>query len=538
MILVLLLAMSSLAYQASDIYFEIQRGFTVWSDVIREVSLRYVDEVDPAFLTKVGIDAMLKTLDPYTVLIDESASRELDIITKGTYAGVGLEVRRRDGSFIVYQVQEGYPAFKAGIRPGDEILEIDGVPLSGLSVEDANSLMLGDAGSVLTLKILHGKDGQTERLELERERISLGNIGYSDWLNKQQGVGYIQLTRFAPQAAADIRQKIEAFSQGDSLKLLILDFRNNPGGLLNEAVDIVDLFVEAGIDVVSTDGRLSEMNDRYTTDEDIAYAGPLVILQNSSSASASEVVAGALQDLDRAVVIGERSYGKGLVQIIRPLSYDNSLKITVSRYLLPSGRSIQRISYDRNEGGFTQQEDSTRQAFQTKSGRKVLDGRGIDPDIQLSRRIESDFLNKLLREDHIFDFANDWVENKKRLADDIQDQLLVDFESYLEQQDFSFETESDYIYKQLIASLEQEGVSVGAQSGLQQMQRLLETQKEQQVESDQKELGRILELEVIERIKGSEQRKARSLMLDILVDKAIEVGLNAEQYQAVLEGNN
>lgn len=527
------LFMSASAFRSSDIYFEIQRGFSIWSDVFSEVSLRYVDDVEPSFLTKVGIEAMLNSLDPYTVLIDETASRDLDIITKGTYAGVGMEVRQKEGNLVVYHVMEGYSAFKAGIRPGDIILQIDGYSLQELSLEDANSLMLGDTGTQVELLIKHGEDGEEELYELIRERISVGNIGFSGWLEESAGVAYINLARFAPQAARDVRAEMERFAAGDSLKALVLDLRNNPGGLLNEAVNLVDLFVPEGIQVVSTDGRLVEMNDQYFTKEKVFFDGPLIVLQNESSASASEVVAGALQDLDRAVIYGRPSYGKGLVQIISPLSYDHSLKITVSRYLLPSGRSIQSILYGRGEDGFTQTADSIRQVFKTSNGRVVRDGRGIDPDVVVADEVYSPYITALLRKDIVFDFANELADDWSEGHEIDREELVGLFLQELSEKDFSFETTSERISSQLIAGLDDEITDLAKIQSL--LNEAIEQEKQLMMDADLEEVSRLLELEMVERTQGMQARTARSLQLDPWVIHSIELLKNANAYQDLLK---
>lgn len=530
-----LLAMSSTAFRAPDIYFEIQRGFAIWSDVFTEVSLRYVDEVDPAFLVRTGIDAMLQTLDPYTVLIDESETRELDLITRGTYAGVGLEVRKKDGLFTVIHVMEGYSAFKAGIRPGDHILAIDGFVLTDLAPDEVNTLMLGDAGSEITLTIQTPDGEQSSEIKLIRERIVVGNISYADWVDADLGLGYIHLSRFSPRAASDIAEKIQDFQKGDSLKALILDMRNNPGGLLNEAVGIVDLFVEEGIEVVSISGRVTEMNESYKTENDVLFEGPLFILQNEGSASASEVVAGALQDLDRALILGQPSYGKGLVQIIRSLSYNTSLKITTSKYLLPSGRSIQSIDYGRDYKGFTAQTDSIRNAFKTKNGRLVRDGKGIDPDILLEEPEYGSYAEALLRQDHIFDFANAYSNELNATSALEEDQILNAFKAYLKKVDFDYDTDAEELYTLLKEELLKSNIEVNSELESAIKDNLLK-QSSNLFEEDQKVINRLLILSITERLKGDKARDRKNLELDEWVKEVTNWVKDPSKYKAELLG--
>lgn len=530
-----LIALSSTAFRAPDIYFEIQRAFSIWSDVFTEISLRYVDEVDPAFLMRTGIDAMLQTLDPYTVLIDESETRELDLITRGTYAGVGLEVRRKDGFFTVIHVMEGYSAFKAGIRPGDIIVAIDDFRLDELAPDEVNTLMLGDAGSEVSLLIQTPDKQQPREVKLLRERIVVGNISFADWIDQDMGLAYIHLSRFSPRAASDIADKIQEYQQENALKALILDMRNNPGGLLNEAVEIVDLFVEADIEVVRINGRVMEMNESYKTSNDVLFDGPLFILQNESSASASEVVAGSLQDLDRAIIVGQPSYGKGLVQIIRQLSYNTSLKITTSKYLLPSGRSIQSIDYGRDYDGYTMKMDTIRNDFQTKNGRLVQDGKGIDPDILLEEPSYGSFAEAILRQDHLFDFANEYVSELDSTATIDESDIMKQFEAYLKRIDFDFETQAEQYYALMRDELTASGISLSSDLDL-ALNTELSSQTRSLYEFDKKEIARLLILSVTERLKGDKVRVKRSLELDEWINTVKEWAQNPSQYTNLLQG--
>lgn len=520
------------AFKKSDVYFEIQRAFSIWSDVFNEISIRYVDDVDPAFLAKTGIDAMLEALDPYTVLIDESESRELDLITRGTYAGIGVEVRKIDGSLTVVHVVEGYPAFKAAIRPGDIITEIDGVSLKGLSPDEANTLMLGDVGSTIILTIDKGDGEEASQISLVRERIVVGNVSYASWIDQSKGLGYLHLSRFAPQAAADVKAEMVKFMEEDSLKAIILDLRNNPGGLLNEAVGIVDLFVPEGQEVVSVSGRMLEMNESYKTQSPVFFKGAVFILQNEGSASASEIVAGALQDLDRAVILGTSSYGKGLVQIIRPLSYNTSLKMTTAKYLLPSGRSIQSIDYGRSESGYTASVDSTRNRFSTKAGRMVQDGKGIDPDVNLDELKYGIFVEDLLIGEYIFDFSNQYASKMDTTDALNMKQVMEDFKVYLEKNNFSFEGPSESYLKAFKESIASQNVALSA-AAEQELKTISAKEYVYYYQEDAAVIERLIELELIERVYGENKRNKRTLEMDkwiLAIESLLKTPNRIDQY--------
>jgi carboxyl-terminal processing protease len=346
LILLTVLLAGSLAFtQVNDLFFQIKKQLTIFSDAYKEVATLYVEEVSPERLMTTGINAMLKELDPYTVFIPEGEQQQMEIISTGTYGGVGIDAGYRGDKIVVIAPLEGYPADRAGIRPGDIILKINDVTVADISPEEVQQLTIGDPGTEINLTIQ--RTGMEDLLEFKliREQIEVKNIEYSGRLESNENVGYIKLTRFGQGSAEEIREKLLSF-QSSGVNSLILDLRNNPGGLLNEAVEIVDKFIEPGVTVVETNGRIQSENSTYSTDEPPVFGDlPVIVLMNEGSASASEVVAGAFQDLDRAVIMGETSFGKGLVQTVRPLSYNTSLKITIAQYFTPSGRSIQSVDY-------------------------------------------------------------------------------------------------------------------------------------------------------------------------------------------------
>ncbi|MDX1618231.1 MAG: S41 family peptidase [Balneolaceae bacterium] len=523
-----------------DIYFQIKKNFTIFSEVYREVSLNYVDEVNPEKLMRKGINSMLETLDPYTVFIDEAQNQEIDIITRGNYGGVGLEVGFKGDRVVVIAPMEGYSAHRKGIRAGDVIVAVDGVSVEGLSAEEVQNMTLGEPGTTVIITIDRYGVEQELSFELKRERIDVKNVAYHGLVGSQNDIGYILLSRFSQNTAEEIRNAITSLQDRAALSGLILDLRNNPGGLLNEAVSTVDKFVEPGLKVVETRGRLSEHNSAYRTEEPALVGDlPLVVLQNGGSASASEIVAGALQDLDRAVIVGERSFGKGLVQVVRPLSYNTALKITTARYYIPSGRSIQSVTYT-HDARNTQinKPDSLRKAFKTRNGRTVYDGEGIAPDIEIQQPKPSLLETALYQNSHFFFFANQYVAGHQTFeVDETTDEVFSQFREYLRDKNFSYETRSE----QYLNKIEERFASIDMEQGYEQslanLEEAIEQEKEEDFRKQKEELKRILYLELVSRYRGKSGQYKASVRFDPMVEKAADVIYNAGKYDEILAIN-
>lgn len=523
-----------------DLYFEIKKNFTIFSEVYREVSLNYVDEVNPEKLMRKGINAMLESLDPYTVFIDEARNQEIDIITRGNYGGVGLEVGFKGDRIVVIAPMEGYSAHQKGIRAGDVIVAVDGVSVEGLSAEEVQNMTLGEPGSTVTLMIeRYGVDRQLT-FKLERERIDVKNVAYHGFVEPNGDIGYILLSRFSQNAAEEIRNSIAGLQDKKKLKGLILDLRNNPGGLLNEAVSVVDKFVKPGVKVVETRGRLSEHNSVYRTEEPAMLGDlPLVVLQNGGSASASEIVSGALQDLDRAVIIGEQSFGKGLVQIVRPLSYNTALKITTARYYIPSGRSIQSVTYTHDEqNSQINKPDSLRNAFKTQNGRTVYDGHGITPDIVIKEPKPTLLETALYQNSYFFFFANQYVANHDHFnAPGVSDEVYDQFIDYLKEKDFNYETRTEQYLDKVedhFASLDSK---INVDRSLANLEQAAKQEKEEKFKEQEKQFKKILYLELISRYHGQRGQYEASVRFDPIVKKATEVIYDANKYQEILAIN-
>lgn len=521
----------------SDLFFQIKKNLTIFSDVYKEVAIQYVDEVSPKTLMERSIHAMLETLDPYTVFIDEGEQRQMEILSSGSYGGIGIDAGYRGDQIVIIAPLEGYPAQRAGLRPGDIIREINGVSVAGLTPEEVQQLTVGDVGTEIELKIQRPGFDQALEFTLKRERIEVKNIRYAEKIGENQNFGYIQLVRFGQGASEEVRQTLVGMRESGPFDGLILDLRNNPGGLLNEAVDLVDKFIEPGVTIVETRGRLQTHNSTLVSKEPAMFDNlPMVVLINNGSASASEVVAGALQDLDRALIMGENSFGKGLVQIVRPLSYNTSLKITVSKYYIPSGRSIQSIEYLHSD---TQEDrvvpDSLRRSFKTKNGRVVYDGQGIEPDIEFTDQPSSLLDLALQRNNRYFFFVNDLLADTQGSGEQaVPNDFFEKFTSYLVEEEFSYETPVDQHLNAIESNISNFSQESSAKENLEELNALLRDYKISQIYQNEELIEKKLKIEWISQTLEDKERIEAILELDELVNIAQDFLDNPYQYRTEL----
>lgn len=412
-----------------DNLFQISKNLELLFSVVKELQINYADQIDPSQLTSTAIGAMLNTLDPYTTLIPEEQIQNYRFLMSGEYGGIGItSLKRANGACMIIETKEDSPASRAGLKPGDEIIEINAINLKDKSDEDIDILIKGEVGSSIALSVKKYKTNQIESLTLIREKIQLPDISYSGIIGDD--IGCIRLEQFTDKSAKEFYDAFQKLHQNNNIKGLIIDLRGNGGGLLDQAVSIVNHFVEKGQLIVSTRGRNAERNrNYYTVSAPIDPAIPIVVLVDKYTASASEILAGALQDLDRAVILGEKTFGKGLVQNIVPLPYNNQLKITIAKYYIPSGRCIQAIDYFKHEQ--SQSVSATKPVFYTRNGRMVFEEGGIEPDISLDTVSYNSFKNTLYENLVVFDFVNEFAYQHPKIDSidkfSLNDQIYDDF---------------------------------------------------------------------------------------------------------------
>ncbi|PSQ78909.1 MAG: S41 family peptidase [Bacteroidetes bacterium QH_8_67_23] len=433
-----------------DDFFALRKNFEIFGAVYEELATGYVEKIPPQDLMQAGVDAMLAELDPYTTYISEAESADLEIITRGRYGGVGLDVARRGGKLVVTAPLEGASGYEQGVRAGDVITQIDGQPAAGLSMSDVQSLLRGEPGTHVEIVIERAGAPQPLTFVLTRERVDLDNVPYRGFLGNRPSaapVAYVKLERFTRTAAPEVRTALKELRQkaeaGD-LGGVVLDLRDNPGGLLGAGVEVSGLFLEQGTEVVSTRGRTEKTNNTFrTSDAPLLPDVPLVILVNELSASASEIVAGAVQDHDRGLVVGRTTYGKGLVQTVRELPYNAALKMTTAQYFTPSGRTIQSVNYTRADSlTRARQSDTT---FTTDEGRRVESGHGIAPDVRVAPPPPSPLEEALERRAAFFFFANEYAAEHPPVDASFapSDETLAAFQQWLDAENVDYETDAE-----------------------------------------------------------------------------------------------
>ncbi|MDR6193386.1 S41 family peptidase [Siphonobacter sp. SORGH_AS_0500] len=519
--------------------FEIMKNLDIFATLFKELNTYYVDDVNPNKTIRTGIDAMLKNLDPYTVYYPEDDIEDYMTMTTGKYNGIGILTQQRQDKFLVIMVYEGTPAEKAGIRIGDEILKIDGLDVKkpGINVD---KLMKGQTGSAVKLSLRRFGQDNTEEISVTRDVVKMSNVPYFGMINDE--IGYIDLKDFTGTASKEVRQAFTDL-KGKGMKKVILDLRDNPGGLLNMAVDISNIFVNKDSEIVSTKGKVSEWNKTYTALNPAMDAEiPLVVLTNSRSASAAEIVAGVIQDYDRGVLIGQKSFGKGLVQITRDLSYNSKLKITTAKYYIPSGRCIQAIDYGhRNaDGSVGKIPDSLQTAFKTrKSGRTVYDGGGIAPDILVDHPAQSAILTSLYRKGYIFEYANkyrhDHASIKPGREFSLSDAEYQEFVKWLGDKDYDYTTDVERKFEELEASAKKEKYYDVVQEQLKVLKTKFAHSKDSDLLKFKDEIRYMLEQEIILRYYLQKGLREHSFSKDPEIMASLKVFQDMNRYQSILK---
>lgn len=522
-----------------DKSFEISKNLNIFTSLFRDVNLFYVDEVNPEKMVTTGINAMLKSLDPYTVYYPESETEDVKLMTTGEYAGIGSVISKKGDQVIIREPYKNSPADKAGLLPGDVILAIDGNSTKGKDVAGVSAMLKGQPGKEMTIKVKREYHEKPLVKKAIREKIQLPCVPYYGMVNEK--TGYIYLTSFTDKSAADVRTAlIELKNKG--AEYMIFDLRGNSGGLLDQAVEIVNYFVPKNSKVVSTKGKVKQWDKEYTAGKNpIVPDIPLVVLIDRGSASAAEIVSGALQDLDRAVIMGERSFGKGLVQNVRDLAYNTKLKVTTAKYYIPSGRCIQALDYThRNpDGSVGKVPDSLITEYTTLKGRKVYDGGGINPDIKIAPEEFARITQELVLQDLTFDFINNYALRHEKIDDieqfKITDEIYNEFKDYLKNLKFSYETESQRILDKLIDIAKNEKYYDISKETIEKLKQEFQHSVERDMNLFRDEITSFLTEQFLQRyyyLEGLLQYRSKH---DKEILKAAELLANQEEYRKILQ---
>ena len=528
-------------FSFTERYFSITKELDVFTNLFRQVNQLYVDETNPGKMMKDALDEMLAQLDPYTNYIPESEIEDYRFMTTGQYGGVGSLVRKKGDYVVITEPYEGFPAQLAGLKAGDLILEIDGKNVKNKNTDEVSKVLRGQPGS--EVKVLVQRPGTKEPLTftLIRKEIKVKSVPYFGLVS--DSIGYIVLTSFTEDCGKDVKNALVELKEKYSIKGLILDLRNNPGGLLNESVNISNLFIEKGQEIVSTKGRVQEWQKSYkglntAIDTDI----PLLVLVNSGSASASEIVSGSLQDLDRAVIMGKKTFGKGLVQTTRNLSYNSKLKVTTAKYYIPSGRCIQALDYSkRDENGKVKKvADSLMTVFKTKKGRPVKDGGGIIPDVITPEKKSSKIIQILDRNLIIFDFVTEYCLNHPKPEDEEKFSLSEgdwkDFLIFIRDKDYNYTTVEEKRLEELKASLKEEKMNEEVKEEIEKIESILSKSHLSAIEKNKEEIINAIEIEIASRHNFQKGKIKMALKKDEEIKEAISLLRNKERTKGILEG--
>ena len=520
---------------------ELVKNLDIYYTLFRELNMFYVDETDPEKLVTTSIEAMLSSLDPYTDYIPESDMDDFQFQTTGEYGGIGSLIRRSNEQVMIAEPYEGFPAAKAGIRAGDLILEVDGVDTRNLAIESVSERLKGKPGTELSLTIERYGEEKPLKFKLSREKISILNVPYYGMIDP--GTGYIRISNFTSGAGKEVENALNELKKENQLNSLVLDLRSNPGGLLIEAVRICNLFVDKGEMIVSTRGKMKQWDSEYsTTREPVDREIPLVVLVNRGSASASEIVAGALQDLDRAVIVGQRTFGKGLVQTSRPLKYNAQLKVTTAKYYIPSGRCIQALDYThRNEDGSVGViPDSLISEYQTQNGRLVYDGGGVQPDFEVIPEMLSEIAIQLYTQGIFFDFATRYRNTIEEINNpesySLSDDDYALFKAFIEEKDFEFQTASEKTFATLVKNAQREKYYELASEEFSSLEEKLAHNNLKDLETFEKEIKQILSEEIVNRYYYQAGRILKQIQEDSQLDKAREILNEPGMLKEVLSG--
>ncbi|HOS48304.1 MAG TPA: S41 family peptidase [Bacteroidia bacterium] len=540
--IVLLTGTVFLSFKAvDDNYFEISRNLDIYTTILRELSVYYVDPINTEAMVRESIDDMLESLDPYTTFIPESEADDYRFMTTGQYGGIGALIGQRDNDVIITDPYEGFPAQKSGLMAGDVIVSIDGKKTKGLRYDEVSKMLKGSPKTNISIVVarptLTGSETITKTLS--REEIQIKNVPYYGVI--ENNVGYIRLSSFTDDAGQEVKDAVKELTEKKKVSGLILDLRGNPGGLLNEAINIVNVFVDKGQEVVSTRGKVKDWDKIYKTlNNPVDTKTPLVVLVNSGSASASEIVSGSLQDFDRAAIVGQRTFGKGLVQTTRPLAYNAQLKVTTAKYYIPSGRCIQALDYThRNpDGSVGKVPDSLMSEFKTKNGRKVYDGGGINPDYTTSIVTYSSIAQTLALKYMYFDYAtlyrlkNPTIKPAKDFV--LTDAEYNDFISWLNSKEYDYVTDSERQLDILKEKAEKENYYASIKDDYEAVKNKLKSDKNADLQLHKQEIKWLLENEIVSRYYYQDGRTENSFLSDPEIKTAVRALKDPAVYTSIM----
>jgi C-terminal peptidase (prc) len=530
---------SAKAQEQKDNRFEISKNLDIFNAIVKEVEMFYVDTIDVEKMVNRGINAMLRGLDPYTEYIPEQDMGDLKFMTTGEYGGIGSIIQKRKEGVIIAEPFEGMPAALAGLKAGDIILSVDTVNVKNASNEKVSSLLKGVPNTKITLMIQRHGEKKPLKVELVRKQILVDQVTY--YGVRQDGIGYIHLKGFTDKSTKEVRDAFLDLKKNHNIKALILDLRNNGGGLLESAAQIVNMFVPKGKEVVSTKGKIQQSDRTYRTlSEPIDTIIPLAVLINESSASAAEIVSGALQDMDRAVIVGQRSFGKGLVQSPRELPYNGNLKVTTSKYFFPSGRCIQRLDYTHRsvDGNVGEIPDSLISVFYTKNGRPVHDGAGIRPDFEIKPEKIPTIMYYLATDFMLFDFITEWAQKHEKIAPiedfKVSDEDFEAFKKHAKEKNFTYDRQSEKALKTLKEVAEFEGYLDGDSTILKALQEKLTPDLNRDFDRFKKEIKKLMASEIVKRYYYQKGELIESLKDDEVMEKSIEILSDIDSYKKIL----
>ena len=522
----------------ADRYFEIAKNLDVFASLFKEVNLYYVDDVNPNKLVRTGIDAMLNSLDPYTNYIPEDEVEDFRTLNTGQYGGIGAVTREIGKRTVVTMMYEGYPAFKGGLKIGDEVIRMDEVEIAKISMEEANHLMRGQVGTTVSLTVRRFGVKDLIKLDFKREKIKVSNVPYFGMVSAT--IGYVQLADFTPDAGKEVKNAVIALKEKGA-KGIVLDLRGNPGGLLFEAVNICNIFLPKGKQVVSTKGKIPDNNINYETlNVPVDLEIPVAVLINRGSASASEIVAGTLQDYDRAVIIGEKSYGKGLVQLSRPLSYNAQIKITTAKYYTPTGRCIQVLDYShrREDGSVASIPDSIKKEFKTTKGRTVYDGGGIDPDVVVDNPEASNITQVLYVNGYIFDYGTLYASKHETISDaktfSLTDAEYQEFVNWIKTKEYNYRSPMEIKLSHLIKESKAERFYNDLKPQIDQIQSKLNETRKNDLITFKDQIKLLLDEDIVARYYLERGQVEVSFKEDPEIKTSIELLNNSVQYRKVL----